>query len=61
MKHAAHSYSVSFCANPCCGLHLIAHDERGDTITEIVMSIEVTLDMIKFAQDELYEKATRRN
>ena len=53
----SHSYEMAYCKDPNCGLHLIAKDEHGNDICEIVMSPAQTLKLISFCKKMLYEKA----
>ena len=56
----AHSFTVAFCGDPNCGLHIQPYDAAGKPICEIVMSPDQTAALIESCKDALYEKATQR-
>jgi hypothetical protein len=55
----ADSYTLAFCGDPQCGLHLTAQID-GDDVIEIVLSAAQTLDLIKTCQDALTKKGARK-
>lgn len=56
----AHSFQIHFCQDPLCGPHIIAFDDGGLQICEIVMSPKQAIGAMKEMQLGLYEKVTRR-
>ena len=55
----AFSFDAAFCADPQCGLHIVAQSESGRPICEIVMSADQTRTLIELCKDHLYDKAVR--
>ena len=56
----AESFEMMFCGDPTCGLHILAKSENGEALCEIVMSADVTLEMIELCKGHLYQKAVDR-
>jgi hypothetical protein len=56
----AYGFKMAFCSDPECGLHIIPLRQDDTPICEIVMSTAQTLELIKFSQKYLYNKATRK-
>lgn len=65
----AHSFLLSFCENPRCGVHLIpmrnVKNARGRSvkqpICEVALSLNQTRALIQFCQDHLYEQAVEKD
>jgi hypothetical protein len=60
-QYRAHSFEMTYCDDPDCGLHLIGRNEDNKPMCEIVMSPAQTLAMMEFCTTILYEKATRKS
>lgn len=57
----AHHFGTAFCEDPICGLHITGYDKDGRVMCEIVMTREVTLELMQICKDVLYDKATRHD
>jgi hypothetical protein len=56
-RYQASSFQMAFCDDLKCGLHIVAYDDDGQPMAEIVMSPDQTLGLVRICQDHLYEKA----
>lgn len=52
----SHSFSLLFCGDPDCGLHMLAKREDGSTICESVLSLEQTFEMAKVVHAFLHNR-----
>jgi hypothetical protein len=60
-QYRANSFQMAFCADPNCGLHLVAYDANGKPMSEIVMTPKQTLGVIELCQKMLYEKVVSKS
>jgi hypothetical protein len=48
----AHSFQVTFCGDPGCGMHLIAYRANDTPICEIIIGREATHGLLQIIHDE---------
>jgi hypothetical protein len=57
----AHHFDATFCDEKGCGLHIFSRREDGSIICETILSEKTTLDVIRYCQKHLYQKATEQD
>lgn len=57
----ADHYEATFSAELDCGVHITSFRADGEIICETTLSAVDTLSLVKYCQDHLYQKATRRD